>query len=140
MFYSQDPFWSPGTYKKAADEVGISHIQAYKWGYHQRIKNNVPFQKRSVSPDFVNIYRQNEKSKQQLWLNTFSPSFRCIIMNKWRRIRKTFEDDCDLLCLLNSILFRLNSFMLTWYSRDLNSMVQDMVHLYENQSNCKILT
>ena len=36
--YREDPEWKIETYIKAAEATGISPIQAYKWGYHQRIK------------------------------------------------------------------------------------------------------
>ena len=37
--YSEDPEWKTETYMKAAEAVGISPAQAYKWGYHQKSKN-----------------------------------------------------------------------------------------------------
>lgn len=38
FLYSEDPEWSNETFSRAAKEIGIKPIQAYKWGYHKKIK------------------------------------------------------------------------------------------------------
>lgn len=52
LFFRNDPDWSKATYQKVSAELGISESQAYKWGYHQKIKISIPFERKHVS--FIN--------------------------------------------------------------------------------------
>lgn len=47
MAYRLDPEWKKETFTKAAEELGIKPIQAYKWGYHQKLKGLECSQKKS---------------------------------------------------------------------------------------------
>ena len=38
LLYREDPSWKKDTFTKAANELGLKPIQAYKWGYHKKIK------------------------------------------------------------------------------------------------------
>ena len=37
--FSKDPQWSRKTFLEAAKNLGIKISQAYKWGYHRKIKD-----------------------------------------------------------------------------------------------------
>lgn len=36
--FREDPDWTKETFHRAAEKLGIRPLQAYKWGYHRKLK------------------------------------------------------------------------------------------------------
>ena len=65
----EDPKWKSQTYMKVAQAIGISPTQAYKWGYHYKIKQSKSKAKkrgRKAKPKRNNRVRPSKQSKANI--------------------------------------------------------------------------